>query len=95
MATYEQLATALKNAHAAGDVAAATKLATALKGMSAGTPSVGQPANIDFQGRFDPPATTAQTASGKGDMVRPVADNRTDLVDTPAPQGPSALRVRG
>lgn len=37
MATVDQLSTALRNAHAAGDTAAATKLATALKAMTSGS----------------------------------------------------------
>jgi hypothetical protein len=49
MATLDQLTTALRNADAAGDTAAATKLATTLKAMRAGG---GAP---DFT-QFDQPA---------------------------------------
>lgn len=52
MPTTEQLATALKNADAAGDVDAARKLAAALRSaQAAGQPTAGKPSDLESIGR--------------------------------------------
>jgi hypothetical protein len=47
-----------------------------------------QRAQIDFEGRFKPPAT--DTGGGRGDMQAPVSDPRTDFAESP--QGPGMLQ---